>query len=236
MRYDVAVASPEKPATRVVLIVVVGTLVALISFGGLAYRFARMAGMSFGASEPIAVTAQLNHKLQPIDRGERYEHPLHELLTRRGLGKADGGGTLTEKGGEIIYIDVALYLTDLDDSIPLVIRELEARGAPKGSLLRYEEKGKVREIPFGKREGIAVYLDGVNLGDEVYETSDVNVLIDRLNQRLEGIGAVESWWTGPTETALYLYGTTAAELKARIADVLAHEPLCAGARVVAITP
>src|SRR5689334_4459023 len=54
----------------------------------------------------ISVTAEFNHKIGPIDRGERYEDPLRDALAEKSLGETDGGGTMQSKGGEIVYIDV----------------------------------------------------------------------------------------------------------------------------------
>ena len=191
------------------------------------------------AGEPAAgveVTAQLNHLLMPLDRGARYEDPLQEALSAHGLGTVDGGGTMQAPSGEIAYIDVAVILSDAGRGIPFLITTLEALGAPRGSKLQIAEAGAVREIPFGQAEGVAVYLDGVNLPDEVYATSDVNVVIEELDRRLEGVGEMQSYWEGPRETALYFYGRDADEMRRRMADFLASYPLCAGARVVTIAP
>ena len=88
--------------------------------------------------------------------------------------------------GEIEFIDVEIELVDPEQGIPFVIAKLEEFGAPKGSILRIHDADPPREIHFGKAEGIAVYLDGANLPEEVYEESDVNVVIEELNSRLEG--------------------------------------------------
>ena len=187
-------------------------------------------------SAGLEVTAQLNHLLMPLDRGARYEDPLQEALAARGLGEVVGGGTMQLQSGEIEYIDVAVALTDATQGIPLVIATLEALGAPRGSKLLIGEGESVRELPFGKAEGVAVYLDGVNLPDAVYATSDVNVVIEELDRRLEGVGEMQSYWQGPRETALYFYGRDAEEMKRLMADFLAVYPLCAGARVVTVAP
>jgi hypothetical protein len=64
----------------------------------------------------------------------------------------------------------------------------------------------------------------------------VNVVIEELDRRLEGVGGMQSYWQGPRETALYFYGRDAQEMKRLMADFLAAYPLCAGARVVTIAP
>ena len=184
----------------------------------------------------VTVTVQLNHLLMPIDRGDRYEDPLQEALTESGLGEVVGGGTMQLQSGEIEYIDVEVSLTDESRGVPFLISRLEALGAPKGSKLQIAEGEGVREIPFGKAEGVAVYLDGVSLPDTVYETADVNVVVEELDRRLDGHGEMQSHWQGSTETALYFYGEDAEAMKRRMADFLAAYPLCEGARVVTIAP
>lgn len=188
------------------------------------------------SSEPTAVTAQLNHRLMPLDRGERYEDPLAEELEKHGFGETDGGGTMLNKSMEIDYIDVALYLTQTDKSIPFVIERLELYGAPKGSKLIVLEGEQKREIPFGKAEGFGVYFDGVNLPKEVYETCDINFVLEEFDKLLKGHGSVQSHWEGQTETALYIYGDDAELMKKLLAPFLASYPLCKGARVVTIAP
>jgi hypothetical protein len=185
-----------------------------------------------------SVTAQLNHKLGPLERGERYEDPLAEALKEARLGELEeSGGTMLSKEGEILFIDVHFFLFSLDEGIPFVTRFLEQRGAPKGSVLQmFRGDAPEKEIPFGLREGFGVYLNGVNLPDEVYRTCDVNLVIREFNQRLAGHGQYESYWQGPTETALYCYGDSNAVMKPLIRDFLESYPLCKGARVVDLTP
>jgi hypothetical protein len=189
------------------------------------------------AYDRISATAEFNHKIGPIDRGERYEEPLGDALSEKGLGEVDGGGTMQSKEGEILYIDVHMYLSNLDESIPFVTRLLEKQGAPKGSKLKiYEGDALAREIPFGVREGFAIYLDGVNLPDEVYRDSDSNVVVSEIDKLLDGHGEIEAHWQGPTETALYVYGDSIATMKPLIQEFMETYPLCKGARVVDLTP
>lgn len=187
-------------------------------------------------SAGMHVTAQLNHLLMPIDRGERYEDPLDEALSAQGLGETSGGGTMQEQSGEIQFIDVEIDLTDLEKGVPFVIAKLEELGAPKGSILRVHDTEPARKIPFGKAEGVGIYLDGVNLPDEVYKNSDVNVVIEELNKRIEGHGEMQSHWQGNTETGLYFYGDDSNRMISLMRDFLDTYPLCKGARVVTIAP
>lgn len=188
------------------------------------------------SDDDLSVTAELNHKLMPLERGERYEDPLQQQLEKHGFGNTDGGGTMTSKSGEIEYIDIELRLSKPDESIPFVIKRLESYGAPKGSKLIFITGRQRREIPFGQSEGFGVYLDGVNLPDKVYKTCDVNLVIKEFNKLLKGHGSVQSYWQGPTETALYVYGDNAEKMKAKIAGFMATYPLCRGAKVITIAP
>lgn len=187
-------------------------------------------------TEGVYATAQLNHLIMPLQRGERYEDPLDEALRKQEYGSTDEGGTMQLQSGEIAFIDVEIILTNLDEGVPFVIKQLESFGAPKGSVLRVHDSEPPREITFGKAEGIAIYLDGVNLPKEVYESSDVNVLIEELNKRLEGHGEIQGHWQGPTETALYFYGNDAEEMKRLIRDFTDQYPLCQNSRIITIAP
>lgn len=184
----------------------------------------------------ISVTAELNHKIGPIQRGDVYEDPLAAHLETLGLGEVDGGGTMQHKDGEINYCDVHIILEPAEGAFRSVIQFLEGCGAPKGSKLKaYHGDDSVKELLFGVREGLGIYLDGINLPDEVYRDCDSNFIVSELDRLLEGHGSVESHWQGPTETALYVYGDSTSLMKPLIADFLAAYPLCAGARVVDLT-
>ncbi len=76
----------------------------------------------------------------------------------------------------------------------LVTAALEAAGAPKGSQARLDEGDPVT---FGITEGLAVYLNGTDLPDEVYASGDINDLIAALLERLGAEGDMQSYWEGP---------------------------------------
>lgn len=182
--------------------------------------------------ESIFCYAKINARVQPMDRGDLFEDPLQEALEESGLGNVSGGGTMIFKSGEIEYVGVDIDLYDKDKGIAFVCENLSKLGAPKGSVLEIGEE----RYPFGFAEGIGVYVDGVNLPDEVYEQCDINVVWDELQTAVEGVGAVFSYWQGPQETALYLYGKSAAKMRELIAGFIGSYPLCKGARVENITP
>jgi hypothetical protein len=141
-----------------------------------------------------------------------------------------GGGTLLTAEREPANCDIDLDLEgDAEAALSLVIATLEASVAPKGSRARIDEG---EPIPFGTTEGVAVYLNGTELPDEVYEFGDINELVGALLTRLGTEGHMQSYWQGPRETALYLYGPSAARIGELIADVLERFPLAQRCRVV----
>ncbi|MGJ8658085.1 MAG: hypothetical protein ACSHX6_16680 [Akkermansiaceae bacterium] len=196
----------------------------------------QMDATSVTGNESIHVTAQINHKLMPIDRGDYYEDPIDEVLRGKGFGEACGGGTMQAEYGGIDFIDVEMDLTDIENGVPFVISKLEEFGAPKGSILRVHDSEPAREIPFGKIEGVGVYLDGTSLSDEVYKNSDINVVVEELNKAIAGNGELQSHWEGNTETALYFYGDNAEQMIKSMRDFLDTYPLCEGSRSVIIAP
>jgi hypothetical protein len=180
----------------------------------------------------MIVVARLNDRAQPLDRGDLYEDPLDDLLRDTGLGAATGGGTQLGENGEISYCDVEIELNDADDeTLKRIALVLEKLGAPKGSKLLIEGK---EDLPFGHLEGLAVYLNGTELPQKTYRDCDVNHVYEEFNRLLEDIGSVHSYWEGPTETALYLYGTSFNLMKDAITEFLNSYPLCERARVVQI--
>ncbi len=75
--------------------------------------------------------------LSPLVRGEKYEDPLEETLTKHSLGTVDGGGSMmnADKGIDYVGIDVTVY--DLDKSLPIIAKKMRALGAPKGTVIRH---------------------------------------------------------------------------------------------------
>jgi hypothetical protein len=179
----------------------------------------------------------LNARLRPLDRGERFEDPLLELLEEKVKDiEVTGGGTLLDANREPANCDLDLsFADDPARTMRLVIETLEKLGAPVGSFARFGGED-TNKVAFGTTEGVGVYLNGTDLPDEVYQTSDVNELIERLSNSLSDAGQMFSYWEGPTETALYFYGPSAAAMRERMGEVLASHPLAQRCRVVALTP
>jgi hypothetical protein len=193
--------------------------------------------MLFKASAPVVaadgdmVIARLNVRAQPLDRGEVFEDPLEEILQASGAGTVTGGGTMLGEDGEIEFCDLEITLPAATDAaIGALRRALEGLGAPKGSTLIWNDGAN--ELAFGSCEGLAVYLNGTDLPDAVYETCDLNVVYEEFGKLVGSAGRVVSHWQGPQETALYLYGPSADAMLAHIRPFLDSYPLCQKARVV----
>jgi hypothetical protein len=183
---------------------------------------------------PTHLEISLNARLRPLDRGDLYEDPLQELLEVRAPGsEITGGGTLMSPDGEPVASDISLEIEgEPAATMALVLRALEEFGAPKGSKATLDD---AEPVYFGVTEGVAIYLNGTDLPDEVYAGNDVNELIERLHERLGDEGRMHSYWEGPTETALYLYGPSAERIRELTADLLATHPLAGLSRLVPLT-
>ena len=173
------------------------------------------------------LTLKLNARFQPKHRFE-LEDALQEILAEKQLGEITGGGTAQKPDGEIACCDIEIHLTrDQPEDIQWLAGLLNRIGIPKGSVLQ----GVEPEIPVGTLEGLAYYSNGTDLPEEVYQTCDINYVIQQMEQAMEGIGSMYSWWEGNAYTALYFYGTSFSEMKSRIEPFIASYPLCQKSRI-----
>lgn len=181
---------------------------------------------------PAYITITLNDKIMPIDRGDVYEDPLDDFIQASGIGEVCGGGTMQMASGEVDFcdIEIQLYSDSIDETQLTRLQEkLEDLGAPKDSFI-FLEKDQ-RKIMIGKKEGLAIYLDGVNLDNEVYENCDSNVVVDEIRKRVNDTSEIVRFWESNTETALYFYSDSFEEMKSAIRDFVETYPLCKNARI-----
>ncbi|SMC60700.1 hypothetical protein [Pedobacter nyackensis] len=185
-------------------------------------------------SKEIYIIAQLNDKIMPISRGEVYEDPLDEFLKSNSYGEVTGGGTQLMEDNDIAYCDLEIRLFNHPTKhiIDEIINKLEYLGAPKGSKMIVEYTGE--QIPFGKLEGLGLYLDGINLSDEVYKNSDSEALAEEIRRLANIKSDVVRYWNGNTETGLYFYGDSFEGIKNSISDFLSTTPDCEGCRIVQV--
>ncbi|MGX9900929.1 hypothetical protein ACW0JT_15630 [Arthrobacter sp. SA17] len=134
--------------------------------------------------EPSIVVATLNARLQPMDRGD-IEDAFDAAMARHGQGiRVVGGGTQLAPSGEVSECDIEIEMDQLSDgTIDLVSGTLSAMLAPKGSSLYIVEQD--RRIDFGNQEGLALYLNGTDLPDHVYQECDSNFVYAECGRLLE---------------------------------------------------
>ena len=165
---------------------------------------------------------KLNARFQPQDRHE-LEDALDEVLEAQSLGQVDGGGTMQMASGEISYCDIEINLKDgKQETLEVLARIVNHFGVPKGSQLQAEEL----DMPVGEQEGMAVYMNGTDLEDEVYQNCDINYAVDQMEALMEGMGRLYSYWEGPRNTALYFYGISYEKMLGAVKDFLEEYPLC----------
>ena len=179
---------------------------------------------------PHLVLARLYEHVEPIDRGNRYEDPLHAVLEKANLGRVTGGGSQLNEFGGIEYADVEIELENLDGALLLVAQALEEAGAPQGSELIQASDGKVLR-QFGKHQCLAILLDGTSLPDEVYAELDFDAVTGELGAAA-GDDSFHGFAQGAEETSLFFFGPDAESMFARVEPILRRLPIGQNARVI----
>lgn len=182
----------------------------------------------------------LNMRLQPQHR-HNIEDSLDFMLRSKGFGCVSGGGTSLSSEGEPEGCDIEIDLIEdseeIRQNLTSIMRKLEVA---KGSKLRYRSASSDEyeaECLIGGLDGLAVYLNGTDLPDEVYENNDINEVFSELIDRLSCNGALNwSYWQGPRETAFYFYGEGGVDMMlAKVQPFLNEHPLCQKSRTVFLT-
>jgi hypothetical protein len=179
------------------------------------------------------VTAKIWEPLNQISRAMRYEVPLSAVLNSHRMGTITGVAAAMNRELEIEYFVYEMILSDLDKAVDTVKLTLEEAGAPSGSEIRFKRGDLEEVVIFGRKEGLAIYLDGINLPDKVYDTCSSQGLADLIVDALDSVGAeIRGSWVGRSETSIYMYGPDAESMFTHIEPILATYPLCQNARVV----
>lgn len=171
-------------------------------------------------------TLHLNAKLQPEDRHD-LEDILNEFLQEKQLWEVTGGGTSIDPSGEPSSCDIEI-LAEKPEPLIELINEI---GVPLWSKLTWENF----EQAIWELQGLALYLNGTDLPDQVYQNCDINHVDDQIFDLLEDAILLNSFYEGELETALYYYiDCTFEEAKAKIMPFLKSYPLCQKCRIVKI--
>lgn len=93
--------------------------------------------------------------------------------------------------GEISSCDIELSLrSDYTERFRSFLCRIDM--IPKGSYLLIGDE----RFEIGNIEGLALYLNGTELSEEVYLNSDINELIGLLDIAMENVGKRMSYWEG----------------------------------------
>lgn len=175
---------------------------------------------------------ELNLRIMPLNgaicRAE-IEDKLIEILKEDGKGDVTGGGTYQNSNGEITGCDIEINLNDdSKETIDWLLNILNDFNFPKGSRLT---DGDELTIELGSSEGLAIYLDGVNLPDEVYLECDINFVVSEMERLLGDNGSFYNAWIGNEWTGLYFYGTSFEIMNNAVKDFITTYKLCQGCRI-----
>lgn len=163
----------------------------------------------------------LNARFQPKHRFE-LEDALQEIFQKNNAGEITGGGTSLKENGEIDSCDIEIDFSGAQKSLEWLVNLLNTIGIPKGSVLH----GIEPPINVGTLEGLAIYMNGTDLAEEIYESCDINYVIEQLEQTIEGIGHMYSYRELNEFTALYFYGISFLAMKEKINPFVSSYPLC----------
>ena len=186
-----------------------------------------------GADEPGEeyaeyLTARINARLQPIDRGDMLEDPLGEFIQQKGWGEVTGGGTQLSDDGGIAFCDLEIGVKQASDEILAgICAHLETLGAPKGSrLLREGDDDDGDGRPFGVTEGYAFHFNNTDVSEEIQESHQVGSVFEAMQEVLGETARLTGYWNGEAETSVYFYGDSYADIAARLAPLIAENPRC----------
>lgn len=169
----------------------------------------------------MQLVLHLNARFQPKHRFE-LEDALQEIFQKNKAGEITGGGTSLKENGEIGSCDIEMDFSGVQKSLEWLVNLLNTIGIPKGSVLR----GIEPPINVGTLEGLAIYMNGTDLAEEIYKSCDINYVIEQLEQTIEGIGHMYSYRELNEFTALYFYGTSFSAMKEKMNPFVSSYPLC----------
>lgn len=215
------------------------------------------------ANDETLVVVNLKAKLRPEDQGELEDAFLDVCEQLNLQADIVGGGSLLDDNGESFESVIEIALAECNDNIiDHIIGFFESTLAPKGSSLTIYEPSTSsidsaiiqdtavedtalnseaepainagRKIHFGHQEGLGLYLNGKDLAPKIYQKYDIRHVFDKCNSLLKGVGMVNSYWQGYSETALYMYGDSYEQMVKRIEPFVSTYPLCNKSKMVKI--
>ena len=170
----------------------------------------------------MLLTLNLDARLEPKER-----FYLEDALQENDAGEVTGGGSVLKEDMEIVRCAVDIVFDQDEKSLEWLTALINSMGIPKGSLI----EGVDPPVEVGTLEGLAVYLNGVDLPEEVYKKCDVNYVIERLSEAVKPIGAMYSSRRLSEYTALYFYGTSCSAMREKMEEFISTYPLCQKCRI-----
>jgi hypothetical protein len=73
--------------------------------------------------------------VQPIERGERFEDPLHDALVEASVGEVTGGGSQLGEGTTVEYCGIDIAVVDRERGLDVIRRTMRELGAPPGTVI-----------------------------------------------------------------------------------------------------
>ncbi|WP_131667813.1 hypothetical protein [Psychrobacter pygoscelis] len=179
------------------------------------------------------------------DNGESVESVIEIALAECNDGNIDYltdhiiaffEATLAPKGSSLFVFDQVgkADAAGKDDAHQGDLADIQSNPPQADENLISEVEKVGRQIPFGHQEGLALYLNGRDLPMKTYKKYNIKHVFDKCNSLLKGIGMVNSYWEGNSETALYMYGNSYEQMVKRIEPFVSTYPLCAKSRMVKI--
>lgn len=102
------------------------------------------------------------------------------------IGIIDGGRTFQSESDEIESCDIEIELKDnTKDYHNKLLNVLNRFEFPKGSCLFFDDDKK---LEMGEMEGLALYINGIDLDEEVYKDFNINFVVSELERYLEKEG------------------------------------------------
>jgi hypothetical protein len=78
---------------------------------------------------------RIPENIGPLDRGDRYEDPLQEVLVAAELGEVTGGGSQLGEGDTIAYCGLDVVVTDRDRGLAAIRETMQRLGAPRTTVI-----------------------------------------------------------------------------------------------------
>lgn len=182
-------------------------------------------------NEEYPATLHLNARIMPMFRSD-LEDSIDNLLQKNSLGFVLPGGSKLSEDREINGCDINLIIYSIDvENIKNIIDLIYPFGVPKGS--KFSVGGQ--DISIGYLEGMAIYINGSDLSDEVYKNNDINEVIEKFNALLEDKGGLFGHQRLEKYTGLYYYGNSYEEMKSCIKNVIEKYSICEKCKIERIS-